>query len=164
MLNHAVAVSGDGKTVYVSSQTYAWRYAYNASTQTVSGMQIIVKGMNYTGGHVTRSILTLRVHPNLLVVQRGSGGNLDMPAYNITTARAVVKVFDLNKVPAGGYEYATGGKFMGYGLRNDVGLVEDKAGGVWSVENSSDEVVRKSNGTDVDVDVHTNNPAEVLQY
>jgi hypothetical protein len=41
-------------------------------------------------------------------------------------------------------------------LRNDVGLAEDKAGNIWSVENSGDNIQR--NG----VDVHNDNPGEPM--
>lgn len=74
-----------------------------------------------------------------------------------------MKVFDITKVPAGGYDYATGGEFMGYGLRNEVGLVEDYVGDVWGVENSADNLVRVDKDGK-EFDVHQNNPAEKLNY
>jgi hypothetical protein len=39
--------------------------------------------------------------------------------------RALVKVFDLTNVPQGGYDYKTSGRFLGYGLRNEVAIVVD---------------------------------------
>jgi hypothetical protein len=37
-------------------------------------------------------------------------------------------VFDISKVPTGGYTYAKDGYLMGYGLRNEVGLTFDGNG------------------------------------
>jgi glucose/arabinose dehydrogenase len=48
---------------------------------------------------------------------------------------------------------------LGWGLRNSVGVGEEPTtGGIWSVENSVDDVRR--NG----VDVHQNNPGEELNF
>lgn len=48
---------------------------------------------------------------------------------------------------------------LGWGLRNDVGLTEHpKTGGLFTVENSSDDITRNN------VDIHESNPAEELNY
>lgn len=77
------------------------------------------------GSHTTRTLLIGAHAPNLLVVSHGSNENLDMASLNPGTARAIVKVFDLSKLPSAGYNYASGGYNMGYGLRNDIGITFD---------------------------------------
>jgi hypothetical protein len=42
------------------------------------------------------------------------------------TGRAIIKVFDLSKIPSGGYNYVSGGYTAGYGQRNEVGMCFDK--------------------------------------
>jgi glucose/arabinose dehydrogenase len=123
-LNHGLALSPDGKTLYVSAAPTAWSYSYDAKAMAVSDETIIVKGMN-PGGHNSR---TLAVPPNnssLLIVSLGSGGNIDGPTVMKETGRAIVKVFDLSKTPAGGWNYNTQGWYLGYGLRNEIGLIFD---------------------------------------
>jgi glucose/arabinose dehydrogenase len=123
-LNHGLALTPDGKTLYVSSSTTAWQYSYDAKAIAVTNQAVVVKGM-YQGGHPTRTLMIPPKYPNLLVVSQGSNANFDMESLNMATARAVVKVFDLSKVPSGGYTYNTQGWFLGYGLRNDVAIVID---------------------------------------
>ncbi|KAJ3033459.1 hypothetical protein HDV00_006342 [Rhizophlyctis rosea] len=162
-LNHGVALSPDGKTLYVSSPDSAWRYSYDAATMTATNEQVVVKNMgNNPADHITRTIQTFVKNPDLIAVNRGSAGNIDDAAYSTATARAAVKIFDMSSVPSGGYDYATGGRFAGYGLRNEVGLVEDGAGNLWGVENSADNLVRRSGSTDTDV--HIDNPGEKLNF
>ena len=48
-----------------------------------------------------------------------------MPSLDKAVGRALVKVFDMTAVPADGYDYSTTGSFLGYGLRNEVGLAVD---------------------------------------
>ncbi|KAJ3042881.1 hypothetical protein HDV00_006442 [Rhizophlyctis rosea] len=161
-LNHGIALSADGKTLYVSSRDIAWRFSYDADTMTVSNEQTVITGMS-NSDHITRTILTFSHHPSLIAISRGSDSNIDDASFSKDVARAAVKVFNVPNVPAGGYDYATGGKFLGYGLRNEVGLMEDWVGDVWGVENSADDLVRRAkNGTEVDV--HQDNPAEKLNY
>lgn len=99
--------------------------------------------------HTTRTILYPRTVTGQLVVSRGSGGNLDLTAADPLNGISQIKSFNLTNVPAGGYNYAKDGKILGYGLRNDVGIVEHpKTGGIWAVENSFDQIERDG------VDIH----------
>ena len=79
-------------------------------------------------GHVTRTLIVPPKHPNLLLVSHGSNDNFDYGSADIKIGRSCVKVFDITKVQANGYGYATGGYQMGYGLRNEVGLAFDGNG------------------------------------
>jgi len=103
--------------------------------------------------HTTRTILYPRTVTGQLVVSRGSGGNLDLTAADVSSGVSQIKSFDLTAVPAGGYNYARDGVMLGYGLRNDVGVDEHPTtGGIWAVENSFDQIERDG------VDIHEGAP------
>jgi hypothetical protein len=123
-LNHGLDMAPDGKTIYVSSQTTVWRYKYDDATQTVSDETIVIKNM-WRGGHTSRAVTVAPKTPNIIVVQLGSNANFDMESLSPATARAIVKGFDVDKAPAGGWDYIKEGWNMGYGLRNEVGFVAD---------------------------------------
>ncbi|KAF1993762.1 iron reductase domain protein [Amniculicola lignicola CBS 123094] len=161
-LNHGIILSQDGKTLYASSATSVYAWDYNAATMTVSATsRTLINGMD-SRGHVTRTLAIPPKYPNLLIVSHGSNDNFDYDSGNIKTGRSCVKVFDLTKTPTAGYDYATGGYQMGYGLRNGVGLAFDKDGMLWEIENSSDEIQRTINGQSVDI--HMDNPADEINY
>lgn len=123
-LNHGLALSPDGKTLYVSASPTAWSYSYDAKTMTATGQTVVVKGMN-PGGHNTRTLAVPPNNPNILIVSLGSAGNIDIPTGAKEAGRAIVKVFDLTKTPSGGWTYNSEGWFLGYGLRNEIGLIFD---------------------------------------
>ncbi|KAH7310978.1 hypothetical protein BKA65DRAFT_543030 [Rhexocercosporidium sp. MPI-PUGE-AT-0058] len=156
-LNHGIALSSDGKTLYASSMTQVYSWPYTASSGSVGTRATIVTGM-YSGGHSTRTLLLSPKNPNLLAVSHGSNDNFDYPSGNPKTARACVKVFDLNAIPSGGYNYISGGWLAGYGMRNEVGIAFDGNSMLWGVENSGDNFSRGGK------DVHQENPAEKLNY
>jgi len=161
-LNHGIALSLDSKTIYASSPTSVWKWTYDPVSATVSGSNTVVVSGMYNAGHTTRTLAIPKNNGNLLVVSHGSNGNLDMPTQNVATQRAVVKVFNLANLPSGGYNYVSGGWQAGYGLRNEVGIVFDGNNMLWGVENSSDDMKRTVNGQSVDI--HTDNPAEELNF
>lgn len=123
-LTHGVALNPGSTQLFVSSIDTAWRYTYDAAAQTVSGQETVVAGM-FPSSHSTRTLLVPPGTPDLLVVSIGSDTNLDMPSLDKAVGRALVKVFDMTAVPADGYDYSTTGSFLGYGLRNEVGLAVD---------------------------------------
>lgn len=156
-LNHGIEFSPDGQTLYASSANSAWSWSYNATDATVSNPMLLVTNMGGTT-HSTRTLHIPTSHPNLLVISRGSDGNLDANAALISSGHSQVKVFDLNNVPSDGYDFTGDGKLLAYGVRNEVGVTSDWQGFVWGVMNSADDVTR--NGTDISKD----NPAEELHY
>ncbi|OHE99630.1 carbohydrate-binding cytochrome b562 [Colletotrichum orchidophilum] len=160
-LNHGIGLTPDGKTLYVSSMTTAWSYAYDAKSQSISAQTVVVKGMQQ-GGHPTRNLIIPPAKPHLLVIQQGSYSNFDYESLNKAVARAVVKVFDMRSVPSGGYAYASQGWFLGWGLRNEVALAADGNSAIWGVENSGDDFARTVNGQSYDI--HNDNPAEELNF
>lgn len=123
-LNHGLHSNPEGTLLYVSSMTTAWEVPYDAAAQEVGDKRVVVKDM-YLGGHPTRSLVIPPATPNLLVMQLGSNGNFDMETVDIDTARANVKVFDVEEAPEGGWDWITEGWDLGYGLRNDVALTVD---------------------------------------
>ena len=109
--------------------------------------------------HITRTLLKSRFNENMLLVSRGSNENIDPGAAYLSSGRSQIRAFDLSKVPNGGYDYTTSGIRLGWGLRNSVGVGEHPiTGGIYSVENSADDVKRNN------IDVHQNNPAEELNF
>ncbi|KAE8440501.1 hypothetical protein EG329_007418 [Mollisiaceae sp. DMI_Dod_QoI] len=162
-LNHGICFDANSTTLYASSMTVVFSWTYDAVAIAVVGpAKTIIKGM-YNSGHPTRSLLMSPSHPNSLLVSHGASENIDYPSGNIQTGRAMIRVFDLNLVPSGGYNYSTGGYLIGYGLRNAVGLAFDLYNKLWVTENGSDELTRTAiNGQAVDI--HGDNPAEELNY
>jgi glucose/arabinose dehydrogenase len=161
-LNHGIALSHDGETLYASSATSVFSWAYDAVTLSVSeNSTTVLTGMD-SRGHVTRTLSIPPKYPHLLIVSHGSNDNFDYGSADMKTGRSCIKVFDITAVPTDGYDYATGGYQMGYGLRNEVGLAFDADGMLWGVENSSDELHRIVNG--ISVDIHTDNPADEINY
>jgi glucose/arabinose dehydrogenase len=136
-LNHGLTLTPDGKTLYASSETTAWSWSYDAATMKATNQQTVVKSIS-TGIHSTRTMLVVPQAPNYVILQAGSNGNWDYASGSASAGRAIVKVFDMSKVPSGGYDYNTGGSVLGYGLRNEVALAFDPAGYVWGAENSGD--------------------------
>ncbi|KAH6903269.1 hypothetical protein BKA70DRAFT_1404253 [Coprinopsis sp. MPI-PUGE-AT-0042] len=156
VLNHGIDVL-DNK-LYASSSDIAWSWDYDAATMQVSNQRVLVTGM-HNPGHVTRTLHVSRKYPNFISISVGSDGNVDLPSFQAASGRAQIRVFDLRNLPSGGAAYNSSyGKVFGYGLRNDVGIAEDRTGTIFSIENSVDNAYRRVNG--VERDIHTDNPAE----
>lgn len=162
LLNHGIELSSDGKTLYASSSYAAYSWDYDASSQkNTSGPKTIVDNM-YGTDHTTRTLLLSKKVPGMMVVTRGSLGNIDDTAEVKDLGVSQVKAFDLNKLSSGDkkkYNYLTDGLLLGWGLRNEVGVGEEpNKGGIYGVENSADDVTRDG------VNIHNTNPAEELNF
>lgn len=161
-LNHGIVLSQDGKTLYASSATTVFAWGYDAATMSVSAnFTTAVTGMD-SKGHVTRSLSIPPKYPKLLLVSHGSNDNFDYGSIDVETGRSCIKAFDTTTIPSSGYDYATTGQQLGYGLRNSVGLAYDAASNLWAVENSADELHRTIDG--ISTDIHNDNPADELNY
>jgi glucose/arabinose dehydrogenase len=136
-LNHGLAITPDGKTLYASGERTVYQYDYDPVTMKVGTAKTVVQGID-SGIHSTRTLMVVAGSPNMVLVQCGSNANFDMQSADKATARAGIKIFDMSKVPSGGYAYKTGGETFGYGLRNEIGFTADPNGIVWGVENSGD--------------------------
>jgi len=143
-LNHGLALTPDGRTLYASSETTAWSWDYNPDTRSVSNQKTVVRGMS-TGIHFTRTIAVVPQQPNLILLQVGSNSNFDMDSARPSTGRAIIKIFDTSRAPSNGWNYNTDGEVYGYGLRNTIGFVPDPNGHFWGVENSGDVSKGKTN-------------------
>ncbi|KAI1166782.1 soluble quino protein glucose dehydrogenase [Nemania serpens] len=160
-LNHGLALTPDGKTLYASSATQVWSWTYDTATRLASGQKTVITGISQ-GVHSTRTIAISPKNPNIILVSVGSNNNWDYAAGSPATGRASVKSFDLSKAPANGYSYNTQGVMVAYGVRNEVAIAFDPNGHAWGAENSGDDFKRTANGQSYDV--HIDNPAEELNY
>ncbi|TEB36598.1 hypothetical protein FA13DRAFT_1658324 [Coprinellus micaceus] len=160
-LNHGLDISPSGNKLFASSSDIVWSWNYDPTALTITNQTTLVTGM-HNPGHVTRTLWVSRKHPDLLLVSVGSNGNIDEPAFQADSGRAQIRVFNLTTIPAGGVQYnsrgSISGQVMGYGIRNDVGIAEDRNGTIHSVENSMDNAYRTYNGEQRDI--HSDNPAE----
>lgn len=158
-LNHGIALSDDGNTLYASNVQSAFAYPYDAASATTTGQSTtIVTGM-FNTDHSTRTLLMSKKVPGTMLINRGSESNIDPLAANKSSGHGQVKAFNLNKLGNKPFDFTTDGKLLGWGVRNDVGVSEHPAtGGIFTVENSVDDISRDG------VDFHNNNPGEKLQY
>jgi glucose/arabinose dehydrogenase len=158
-LNHGIEMSADGKSLYASNSDKAMRWAYNPDTAGVSGQPTtLVQGMD-NPDHTTRTLLLSKKAPGTLLVSRGSNDNIDSDAANVESGRSQLRSFNVNSSNVQAQDYATAGTRIGWGLRNSVGIAEHPiSGGIFSVENSADDVQRLGQ------DIHTNNPGEEMNF
>ncbi|TEB28505.1 cellulose binding iron reductase [Coprinellus micaceus] len=128
----------------------------------VTGHEVDSTGcLMWNSFHITRSVHVSRKYPDFISLSVGSEGNLDLPSFDPIIGRSQIRTFDMRKLPEGGVAYNSSyGKVLGYGLRNCVGVTEDRAGTVFAVENSLDDAHRIIDA--VQVDIHEDNPAEKI--
>ncbi|KAF9695746.1 hypothetical protein EKO04_005910 [Ascochyta lentis] len=159
-LNHGLALSKDGRTLYASSAGAVYAWDYDASQgRTTSDARHIVNDFGPEDGHVTRTLLLSQEVPGMLLVSRGSGPNVDPRALDRTTAISTIKAFNVTNATSEGYSYINNGLLLGWGLRNSVGVAEEPVtGGIYSVENSVDNFQR---GTEL---INENNPGEEMNF
>ena len=154
-------MSEDGKTLYASSSDKLYSWAYNPDTGSVDSgsKKTLVKNMSNTD-HSTRTLLLSKKAKNLMLISRGSAENIDDIARDITSGHSQLRAFDISgSIPDGGFNYATEGKLIAWGLRNSVGVAEEPTtGGIFTVENSADQIQR--NG----VDIHQDDPGEEMNF
>ncbi|PVH86096.1 soluble quino protein glucose dehydrogenase [Cadophora sp. DSE1049] len=160
-LNHGLALSNDGKTLYASSSEAVFSWTYDAAAGTVGDTNTtLITGMD-NDDHTTRTLLMSQKEPGTLIVSRGSSSNLDFSAESLDTGHSQLKAFDLTALNSDSdpYNFNTAGRLLGWGLRNSVGVAEEPlTGGIYSVENSVDQLERN------DVDIHQYNPGEEVNF
>ena len=118
-----MTLSPDGNTLFVSSVDQVYAHTYNATAGITSAGQILIKNMA-NGGHSTRTLLVSKSNPDLLLVSRGSEGNIDPLAGNISTGHSTIKYFRISEIMKAQVDHARGGTLLGWGLRNSVGVAE----------------------------------------
>jgi glucose/arabinose dehydrogenase len=161
-LNHGLALSTDGKTLYASTVEAVFAWDYDASSGKVSGdNRTLINNMS-NNDIVTRTLLVSQKEPGMLVVSRGGAGDDDLTAATVLgSGLSQIRAFNLANLTSDSkpYDFDNSGRVLGWGLRNSVGVAEHPVtGGIYSVENSIDGVTR--NGTDI----HENNPGEELNF
>jgi glucose/arabinose dehydrogenase len=159
-LNHGIALSTDGKTLYASGSENLYQWEYDAKTPSVGANQTIVNGMS-NSDHTTRTLLISEKEPGMLLVSRGSNSNIDLAAETLDSGHSQIRAFKVDNITSDSnpYDFTTSGRLLGWGLRNSVGVAEEPlTGGIYSVENSADEIERDG------VDIHQNNPGEEMNF
>ena len=143
--------------LFASTPEAAYSWSYDAAQSAVSeSNQTLVTNMN-TDDHTTRTLLLPNKAEDMLVISRGSTSNVDAEAEMLSSGHSQVKAFNVQNVSETGYDFNADGLRLGWGLRNSVGLVEHPdTGGIYSVENSVDEIMREGK------DVHQDNPGEEM--
>ncbi|KAK0628841.1 hypothetical protein B0T17DRAFT_505462 [Bombardia bombarda] len=156
-LNHGIELSSDGKTLYASSNVEVFRWAYDPAAATATDQQTVIANMS-SAGHITRTLLFSRKHPDILFVSQGSSANLDPKALDPSSGISQIRAFNMTSLTPGQvYSYPSDGVRLGWGLRNSVGVAEHPAtGAIYSVENSADQIHRGG------ADIHQDNPGEEL--
>ncbi|KAH6610669.1 hypothetical protein Trco_000689 [Trichoderma cornu-damae] len=160
-LNHGLALSGDGRTIYVSSASSVFSFAYNSQAISVdlsSNLTLVANMSN--SDHTTRTLLVSKKHPDILLVSRGSNANVDPDAGDVSSGHSQIRSYNVTEVGPGDSPHGfLDGHLIGWGLRNSVGVAEHpSSGGIWSVENSVDALERHGQ------DIHQDNPGEELNY
>ena len=111
--------------------------------------------------HTTRTLLMSQKEPGILIVCRGSNSNIDPEASSLSSGHSQIKAFNTSNLTSTTqpYDFISGGRLLGWGLRNSVGVAEEPlTGGIYSVENSADQVERDG------VDIHEDNPGEEMNF
>lgn len=120
----------------------------------------LVTGMN-NPGHSTRTLLISKKEPGWLILSRGSNGNIDPDAEDKSTGHSQLKAFNIANLTESSppLDFTADGRLLGWGMRNAVGVGEEPtAGGIFTVENSADNIARGG------IDIHATNPGEELNY
>ncbi|KAL9007742.1 MAG: hypothetical protein Q9180_009587, partial [Flavoplaca navasiana] len=157
-LNHGLALSQDGRTLYASDPDAVHAWSYDPEQSTVSGdSRTLINNMD-NDGHTTRTLLLSEKTNGTLIVSRGSNSNVDLEAARVESGHCQLKAFEINNADDA-YDFTEDGLLLGWGLRNSVGVAEHPdTGGIYSVENSVDELMREGE------DVHQDNPGEEMNF
>ncbi|KAI9722761.1 MAG: hypothetical protein M1828_004457 [Chrysothrix sp. TS-e1954] len=157
-LNHGITLSHDGSTLYASSPEAVFAWPYDAMSARTTGDSMTIVNNMTTSDHTTRTLLLSKKANGTLVITRGSTSNIDPQAEDLNTGHSQIKSFDISNVKRP-YDFNADGKLLGWGVRNDVGIDEEPTGGgLYSVENSVDQLTRE------DKDIHQNNPGEKMNF
>ncbi|KAG5751938.1 hypothetical protein H9Q69_001128 [Fusarium xylarioides] len=164
-LNHGLALSKDGRTIYASSPKSVFAYSYEPVNGTLhkDSEKMVIDNMA-NDGHTWRSLLISQKTPDMLIVSRGSGLEKDPQAEVLLSGHAQIRAFnmsalDLSLPDMKPYDFAKDGVRLGWGLRNAQGLAEHPVtGGIFSTENSYE--VLNRDGQDISVD----NPGEEMNF
>ncbi|KAI9020340.1 hypothetical protein DFJ74DRAFT_643837 [Hyaloraphidium curvatum] len=157
--NHGVAVDSSRRQIYLSSPQFVYRWRWegcgNASTPQNTDSPVIVIRDIPPQGHYTR---TLEVDPGLatfLYISVGSYGNLLAGENRATLWRYPLSTLAAIEDSANALVFPAGAELVATGLRNIVAF-RFGPGGIWSIDNGSDDLERADLGGSIYVD----NPGE----
>lgn len=109
--------------------------------------------------HTTRTLLLSEKVNGTLLISRGSTSNVDLLAADLSSGHSQIKAFNLLNASSEPYDFFKDGLRLGWGLRNSVGVAEHPlTGGIYSVENSVDQLMRDGK------DIHEDNPGEEMNF
>ena len=133
-------------------------WTYDAAKKSVSDQRLLVTNMT-TDDHTTRTLLLSQKVPGFLLVSRGSTANLDFEAASLDSGHSQIRAFNLENMTGDPYDFSTSGLRLAWGVRNSVGVAEHPVtGGIYSVENSADQITRDGQ------DIHQDNPGEEMNF
>jgi glucose/arabinose dehydrogenase len=125
----------------VSSVDKVYAYTYDARAGTVTNGKVLVTNMA-NGGHSTSTLHISKFNPDLLLISRGSEGNIDPQAGNISTGHSTIKYFRISEVMETPADHVQDGTLLGWGLRNSVGIGEHPVtGGIVRCTQVKDEMI-----------------------
>ena len=155
---HSSCLHRDGRTLYASTSEAAYSWPYDPDNVSVGSTNSTIVQNMATSDHTTRTLLMSQQVNGTLIVSRGSTSNVDPEAEVESSGHSQIKAFNLLNISSDGYDFDADGLLLGWGLRNSVGVAEHPLGGLYSVENSVDQLMRQGQ------DVHEDNPGEEMNF
>jgi glucose/arabinose dehydrogenase len=144
----------DGDFLYCGSQDGVKRWKYASSLERGGDGEDVVVGQPGGGNH---PLHPLHVYDHVLYVDSGSERNVIRPMpEDYITDRAVIKRFELSKLPPGQPFAWDSGDIFVRGARNVTGFTRDSKSRIYGVVNGIDDVRYAGE------DVHADNPGEAF--
>jgi|GEM_PF-894721 len=146
-----------GGYLYAGSKAGVHRWAWSSELNAGGAGESVVRGQPAGGGHAKH---TTHVWDGYLYVMSASDENVsnenpDPAQYDVS--RSHVRRFKLADFkPADAFDWLEDGEIFAVGLRNVLGFDRDAQGRIYGVVNGIDNLIYQG------VDIHNNNPAEVI--
>jgi glucose/arabinose dehydrogenase len=166
-LNHGLALSNDGRTIFASSVEAVFAWDYDAESGAVTGLPRRLIANLSNSDLVTRTLLVSKKAEGMLLVSRGGDEEDGAASEVVSNGFSQIRAFNLTNLAsttstdpsAHYYNFPTDGRVLGWGLRDSIGMAAHPVtGGIYAVENSVDRIER--NGADLGDD----NPGEELNF
>ncbi len=125
-INHGIALSADESILFVSGFDEAYAYKYDGAAGTATDKKTVIGNMTNAGYHFSRTLLVPKYRPDLLLLARGSDGNVDLETQDINVGRSEIKMYKIAELmnTTEPLDMAQSGTVLGWGLRNIVGYAE----------------------------------------
>src|SRR5690348_14115440 len=99
-LNHGLALSDDGKTLYASSAEAVFAWTYDAPGGSVIGTTRTLMANMSNSDLVTRTLLMSKKQPGMLLVSRGSAEENAAQTEVVTNGLSQIRAFNLTNLTA----------------------------------------------------------------